>query len=79
MRKAITPHERLIVTLRFLSTGRSYEDLKFSTAISPQSLSIIIPDTCKAIYKVLSKIYLHVSYQQFQKNCFQYIQIYLAF
>ena len=35
MRKAISPHERLIATLRFLATGRSYEDLKFSTCISP--------------------------------------------
>ena len=37
MRKAISPHERLTATLRFLATGRSYEDLKFSTSISPQA------------------------------------------
>ena len=36
--RAITPHERLSVTLRFLATGRSNEDLKFSAAISPQAL-----------------------------------------
>jgi hypothetical protein len=35
MRKSKSPHERLTVTLRFLATGRSYEDMKFSTAISP--------------------------------------------
>ena len=53
MRKLISPHERLTVTLRFLATGRSYEDMKFSTAISPAALSIIIPETCRAIYEVL--------------------------
>jgi hypothetical protein len=31
MREAATPHERLPATL-FLATGRSYEDLKYSTS-----------------------------------------------
>ncbi|CAH1963126.1 unnamed protein product [Acanthoscelides obtectus] len=57
MRKAISPHERLTATLRFLATGRSYEDLKFTTIISPQALGVIIPETCEAIYKVLRKDY----------------------
>ena len=56
MRRAITSHERLSVTLRFLATGRSYEDLKFSAAISPQALGVIIPETCTAIYEVLKKL-----------------------
>jgi len=60
MRCAITPHERLSVTLRFLATGRSYEDLKCSTAISPQALGVTIPETCAAIYEVLKKDYLKV-------------------
>ena len=60
MRDAITPHERLSVTLRFLATGRSYEDLKFSTAISAPSLSNIIPETCEAICNVLMEEYLKV-------------------
>lgn len=41
MRAAISAEERLIATLRFLATGRSYEDLKFSTCISAPSLSFI--------------------------------------
>jgi len=61
MRRAITPHERLSVNLRFLATGTSYEDLKFSVAISPQALGVIIPETCTAIYEVLKKVYLKVS------------------
>ncbi|XP_023718189.1 uncharacterized protein LOC111870281 [Cryptotermes secundus] len=55
MRKAITPNERLTATLRYLATGRTLEDLKFSTRISPQALGRVIPETCEAIYKVLRK------------------------
>jgi hypothetical protein len=32
MREAATPHERLPAALRFLATGRSNEDLKYSTS-----------------------------------------------
>ena len=57
MRNAIT---RIAATLRFLATGRSFEDLKFATIISPQALGKIIPETCKAIYKALKYEYLKV-------------------
>ncbi|XP_074034628.1 uncharacterized protein [Leptinotarsa decemlineata] len=58
MRTAISPHERLTATLRFLATGRSYKDLEFTTIISKLSLSEIIPETCKAIFNVLKNEYL---------------------
>jgi len=57
MWQAITPHERLTATLRFFATGSSYEDLKFSTIMSPQALGKIVPETCRAIYKVLKEYY----------------------
>jgi len=38
LRDAISPKRRLIATMRYLATGRSFEDMKFSTGISPQSL-----------------------------------------
>jgi hypothetical protein len=47
MRRAITPHERLSVTLRFLATGRNCEDLKFCAAISPHAPGVVIPETCR--------------------------------
>lgn len=62
MREAISPHERLSATLRFLATGRSYECMKFSTIISPQALGQIIPETCDALYDVLQQEYLRVSW-----------------
>ncbi|GFR92459.1 protein ANTAGONIST OF LIKE HETEROCHROMATIN PROTEIN 1 [Elysia marginata] len=55
-RDAITPHERLAATLGYLATGRSFEDLKFFTRISAQSLGHIIPGTCRAIYETLATI-----------------------
>ncbi|KAG8176622.1 hypothetical protein JTE90_028604 [Oedothorax gibbosus] len=53
MRQCITPHERLAATLRFLATGMNFEELKFVTAISPQRLGVIIPETCLALLKSL--------------------------
>ena len=37
LQNAVSPEERLTATLRFLATGRSFEDLKFSTIISQQT------------------------------------------
>ncbi|XP_066589547.1 uncharacterized protein [Prorops nasuta] len=53
MRQAISPRMRLGVTLRFLATGSTYQDLAFSTRIAPNTLSKLIPDTLNAIIKVL--------------------------
>ena len=61
MRQSITAEQRLTATLRFLATGRSYEDLQFSTGISAPSLSKIIPETCKALYHALRTEFLKVS------------------
>jgi hypothetical protein len=60
MWNAITPEARITTTLRFLATGRSFEDFKFATIISPQALGKIIPETCKAMYKALKHDYLKV-------------------
>ncbi|CAH1991680.1 unnamed protein product [Acanthoscelides obtectus] len=58
MREAVSSRERLIATLRYLATGRSVEDLKFSCAISPQLLGKIIPETCWALFMTLKNEYL---------------------
>jgi hypothetical protein len=65
MRKSIQAEERLIATLRFLATGRSYEDLNFSTGISAPGLCKIIPETCKALFEVLKKDYMKVSVKKY--------------
>ncbi|CAH1979165.1 unnamed protein product [Acanthoscelides obtectus] len=58
MREAVSSRERLIATLRYLATGKSVEDLKFSCAISPQLLGKIIPETCWALFMTLKNEYL---------------------
>ncbi|KAF9411120.1 hypothetical protein HW555_009982 [Spodoptera exigua] len=61
MADSISAKQRLVVTLRFLATGNSYQDLKYSSLISQPMLSIIIPETCSAIYTCLEhyiKIFL---------------------
>nr|CAH7722722.1 unnamed protein product [Callosobruchus chinensis] len=57
-REAVSARERLIVTLRYLATGRNIADLKFSCAISPQLLGKIIPETCWALFKTLKEEYM---------------------
>jgi len=60
VRESISAEKRLVATLRFLSTGRSYENLKYLCAVSAQALGKIIPETCWAIYQVLRGEYLKV-------------------
>ncbi|XP_050516048.1 uncharacterized protein LOC126890922 [Diabrotica virgifera virgifera] len=52
-RQAISPMERLLLTLRFLATGDSYHSLMYLFKISVSSISRIIPEVCKVIAEVL--------------------------
>jgi hypothetical protein len=58
MRSAISPHERLCITMRFLASGASYKDLMYSFRVSAASISKFIPEVCQAIYNVLHEEYL---------------------
>lgn len=49
MREVISIRQRISLSLRYLATGNTFEDLKFITAISPQSIGRIVIDTCEAI------------------------------
>lgn len=49
MRDAIPVSQRLSITLRYLATGNSFEDMKFLTAVSPQSIGQIVIETCTAL------------------------------
>lgn len=53
MRQAISPKDRLSVTLRYLATGNTFQDLSYSTRIAPNTISNIIHSTLLAIIKVL--------------------------
>ncbi|KOB79172.1 Uncharacterized protein OBRU01_00963 [Operophtera brumata] len=53
LRKAIPAKTRLAITLRFLATGDSLESLHFLFKVSPQLISLIIPEVCQALNQVL--------------------------
>lgn len=57
---AISPKQRLIVTLGYLATS-TVEAFKIS-GISLQALGVIISKTCSAIIKVLQKFYINIRY-----------------
>lgn len=60
LRASISAGARLEATLRFLATGSSYTSLQYSTRISKQSLSSIVPETCQAIYQALKEEHMQV-------------------
>ena len=61
MRESIAAGARLEATLIWLANGGSYSALKYHTRISQQSLSIIVPETCSAIFEALKDDYMKVS------------------
>lgn len=60
MREAISPAERLSVTLRYLATGETFSSLSYSFRISRHAISEIVIDTCKAIYTVMKSTFMSV-------------------
>ncbi|XP_068907626.1 putative nuclease HARBI1 [Tenebrio molitor] len=57
-RESISSRTRLLVTLRYLATGESFQSLSYYFRISVPSLSLLIPETTEAIYNTLKKEYL---------------------
>ena len=58
MRSAISAHDKLCITMRFLASGASYKDLMYSFSVSTASISKFVPEVCQAIYDVLHEDYL---------------------
>ena len=52
-REAVSPAERLCVTLRYLATGDSHQTIGHST------VNKIIPETCLALWEALFPVYVH--------------------
>ena len=58
LREAISAEERLVVTLRFLSSGDAQQPLCYSFRMGKTTISNIISETCQAIYDQLRDKYL---------------------
>ena len=63
MRDVIPPSQLLSITLRYLATRNTFEDLKFTSAVSPESIGIILMETCTALIHSL-KDYIKVRKRQ---------------
>ncbi|VEN44056.1 unnamed protein product, partial [Callosobruchus maculatus] len=55
LRLSIPAKERLAVTLRCLASGDSYQSLSFLFKISPQIISVIVPEVCQELIIALSE------------------------
>ena len=51
-RKPLPPGLRVAITLRFLATGESYMSLQYSFRVAHNSISMLVPETCRAIASV---------------------------
>ncbi|KAF7200675.1 uncharacterized protein [Nothobranchius furzeri] len=58
MRLSISAKERLVLTLRFLATGESFTSLNFQFRVGNSTISMIVSETCEAIYQAFSEDYL---------------------
>ena len=57
-RESVPVSTRLAVTLRYLASSESQQSLSWSFRLSRTTVSKIVKETCKAVWKVLSPIYL---------------------
>uniref|UniRef100_A0A182S077 DDE Tnp4 domain-containing protein n=1 Tax=Anopheles funestus TaxID=62324 RepID=A0A182S077_ANOFN len=55
IRDAITPCERLLITLRYLATGETYASLQFLFKVSQSSIRSIIPEVCDCLIAALQE------------------------
>ena len=56
--KVIAAAERLTLTIRFLTTGETYQSLNFQFCISRAVIAYIADEVCKAIEKILGQFAL---------------------
>lgn len=70
-REFVKEEKRLVATLRYLATGRNYENIKFSTIISLQLLGQLIPQTCLQISTYILFKYKYVRSVHLMSNLFR--------
>ena len=64
-RESISAAERLAITLRFLASGDSQVSISYQYRLGCSTVSIIVTETCAAIWNKLNKIVLGGSTKKF--------------
>ena len=76
MRSCISPKTRLQILLRYLATGNSMLSLSAEFRVAHNTISLIISDTCAAIWKRLSeKVFLKPSQENWLKEAKEFEKI----
>lgn len=57
-REPISVEEKVIITLRYLATGESFESLQYQFLVAANTISGIVRDTCRAIVNEIGPIHL---------------------
>ncbi|XP_064479211.1 uncharacterized protein LOC135392427 [Ornithodoros turicata] len=57
-RKAISPEQRLAITLRYLATGDSVKSMAFLFRVGFETARRIILETCNALWETLQPVYM---------------------
>ncbi|XP_067272827.1 uncharacterized protein si:dkey-121j17.6 isoform X2 [Pseudorasbora parva] len=58
MRRAISPRDRLSVTLRYLASGETFSSLSSQYQIGASTISQIVMETCAALHQVMKNDFL---------------------
>ncbi|KAH9629052.1 hypothetical protein HF086_007537 [Spodoptera exigua] len=56
MRLSLDTEEKLTVTLRFLATGKNFEELHFEYLMGSRTVSAVVKETCTAIWEVFQPL-----------------------
>lgn len=73
MRKAISPGERLAITLHFLASGQNYSALQFLFRVAQSTISLIVPEVLDAIWIVLKDEYVTVRIDVAIQNLYELV------
>jgi len=81
MRKAISPHLKLAVTLHYLAEGSSLKTVSFHFRLGISTTSGIILETCQALYQFLQPLYMTApqsptSWKSVAKGCVLCVQFF---
>ena len=60
LRDPIPPEIKLAITIRFLATGNSYQDLSTYFRVHKSTIGRFVPEVCDAIYRKLKDNFLKV-------------------